>query len=400
MPCENQAVSRDGGSGAASLAHSGWALLWVRIMPLSTDCDPLDLTWPGQSTLILFHLCFSSPSSGTQEHNHSHSPYRNILSVKSWLGNWCISLYLQKQNCHPPNSGSHKGSFVEVPTDVFTLDWGSFAWKWLPGAVGHKNFLSISFSFPLKLMLRSLLDPHAQSALPQGLFRANHRWQNTWYQGKGTVTLSRPPSPSLSPCPQLPLLLDKLPQNLTAQDHHFFFLRSQTVSVKNLVRVQGKSLTSVQLHLELQLEKLRMMQQLETGIFWGHLHPLVVDAGTHRSGSWCWQSAGTLTGVLPCAIFRDLGFFTARLLRTPVASVPVNRGKAVSSFPSRLWNYHAGFHWLQASRKPTQIGEEDIDPNSQGNRVKQFAIFYFWLPHLLTPSLKGNILSAFKSISS
>ena len=203
-----------------------------------------------------------------------------------------------------------------------------------------------------------------------------------------------PVSPATSAAWQITPKLD------SSRPPFFFFLRSQTVSVKNLVRVQGKSLTSVQLHLELQLEKLRMMQQLETGIFWGHLHPLVVGAGTHRSGSWCWQSAGTLTGVLPCAIFRDLGFFTARLLRTPVASVPVNRGKAVSSFPSRLWNYHAGFHWLQASRKPTQIREEDIDPNFQGSRVKQFAIFYFWLPHLLTPSLKGNILNAFKSISS
>lgn len=196
MPCENQAVSRDGGSGAASLALSGWALPWVRTMALSTDCDPMDLTWPGQSTLVLFHLCFSSPSSGTQEHNHAHSPYRNILSAKSWLGNWCISLSLQKQNRQSPNSGSHKGSFVEVPTDVFTLDWGSFAWKWLPGAVGHKNFLSISFSFPLKLMLRSLLDPHAQSTLPQGLFRCQRKREGNIVPSALPHPLPMPPATS------------------------------------------------------------------------------------------------------------------------------------------------------------------------------------------------------------
>lgn len=110
-------------------------------------------------------------------------------------------------------------------------------------------------------------------------------------KGKGRVMLSHLPSPILSPCPQLPLLLDKLPQNLTAQDHHFFFTLTNCISqefgqsTRKVVYVCSATSRTE--------EKLRLMQQLETGILWGCLYPpvwwlmLAVSWDLNRSTSVC-----------------------------------------------------------------------------------------------------------------
>ena len=165
-------------------------------------------------------------------------------------------------------------------------------------------------------MLRSLLDPYAQPSyfapvLVQGKIICG---RTRGAKGKGRVTLSLPPSPILIPVPQLLLLPNKSPQNLTAQNNCFFTLTNcvgqefgqSTGRVAYVCSAIPRTSTGKTLQLEL-------TQQLETGSFWRHLHlrvwwlMLAVSWDLNRS-----------TPV--CPLPRGVGFLTAWPLRAPIVS--------------------------------------------------------------------------------
>ena len=179
----------------------------------------------------------------------------------------------------------------------------------------------------------------------------NHPWQNMWWQRKresnASCQLSLPPTPH--PYSRAPLLHNKLPQNLTAWNNHFFMLTNSVgqgfgQSTMKIVYVCS-AISRISTGKTPQPRQTQQLGAESSG-----------DTFAHISGGWCRLSTETSTRALQVPSPQSgLGFWPAQSSNS--LSVPVNEVKATSRFsPSR--ENHEIFHRLQASHKPTQISGE------------------------------------------
>lgn len=155
----------------------------------------------------------------------------------------------------------------------------------------------------------------------------NHPWQNMWWQRKresnASCQLSLPPTPH--PYSRAPLLHNKLPQNLTAWNNHFFMLTNSvgqgfgqsTMKIVYVCSAISRISTG-------KIPQPRQTQQLgaeSSG-----------DTFAHISGGWCRLSTETSTRAFKCPLHKVA--WASGQLRAPTVWVSL----------STKWKLHHAFH--------------------------------------------------------